>query len=162
LGTFSKTLCPGLRVGYVVAPPALISQLSLVKQGMDLHSSTFSQLLTARLLERPDFYHQHLKHLRHFYASQYHILNSLLEKHLTGLAEWTTPTGGLFVWLKLKGIDTTELLTTAVKQGVAFMPGAPFFATTPKTNRLRLTFATATKKQMEKAISTLSRLLGKT
>ncbi len=159
IGTFSKSLAPGLRVGFVVANPELISQLTLIKQSMDLHSPTLSQLIVSHLLSKPDWYRKHLNTLRIHYSKQATALLTLLERHLSTKASWTVPQGGLFVWVKIPGSHSLELLKKAVLAGVAFMPGYPFYAKNQNWQTIRLTFSMATQKQMSVAVQALASCL---
>ncbi len=159
LGTFSKTLMPGLRIGYIVAQPAIIEKLTLVKQSMDLHSPTLSQMLIAKLLSDESWYQTHLNKIRAFYSQKQSILTDLLEKHLPASVQWNSPQGGLFIWLKITGINSQQLLEKAVQHGVAFMPGYPFYANKPDYETIRLTFATAEETQLKQAVILLGELL---
>ncbi|MBP9820075.1 PLP-dependent aminotransferase family protein [Candidatus Woesebacteria bacterium] len=159
LGTFSKTLMPGLRIGYVVAQPAIIEKLTLVKQSMDLHSPTLSQVLIAKLLSDEPWYQTHLNKIRAFYSQKQRILTDLLEKHLPANVQWNTPEGGLFIWLKIPSVNSQLLLEKAVQRGVAFMPGYPFYAKKPDYETIRLTFATAEETQLKQAVILLGELL---
>jgi len=152
LGTFSKTLMPGLRVGFIIAEPKLIKTLTLIKQSMDMHSPVFSQLLVAKLLAKEGFYKSHLEKLREYYSKNANYLLKLIEKHLSEHVTWNSPNGGLFVWVKNKNISCKDLYKKAIKEKVAFMPGYAFYANETDEFTLRLTFSTATKNEMEVAI----------
>jgi len=159
LGTFSKTLCPGLRVGYIAASKEIIEKLSLIKQGVDLHSSTLSQALIAGILKQKSTYEMHLKKIRNYYKEQSRYMLLCLNKYLIHKATWNVPAGGIFIWIKTKRGDCRILNKQAVDSGVTFMPGYPFYANTPKDNTLRITFATVNKREIQKGIKILSNII---
>ncbi len=141
MGTFSKTLAPGLRVGWMLAPPVMRKHLVVAKQASDLHTGTLTQRATVALLETFD-YQGHIAKLCKVYAERCHAMNQVLQTSLPAGSLFTKPTGGLFFWVELPGsLDATALLPLAVAQKVAYVPGAPFFATAPKRNTLRLNFS---------------------
>lgn len=156
LGTFSKTLFPGLRIGYIIANSDLINTLTLVKQSMDLHSSTFSQLLISLMLTKPGFMENHIQNLQNYYKTSSQNMMMMLKEFMPNKVEWTVPNGGLFTWLKIPGINSLELLKKSVENGIAFMPGYPFYANEPDPTTIRLTYATATKEDMAEAIKKLA------
>lgn len=160
LGSFSKVLAPGLRVGYVVAPAALITQLARLKQAADLHTASLDQRIVSALLVDGTL-DRHLPAIRARYRSQRDALATALTHHLTGHARWKTPQGGMFYWLTLVDADgrrrsSTQLLELAIAEGVAFVPGAPFFAAAPRVDCLRLSFATLPAAQMDAAMQRLA------
>ncbi len=141
LGTFSKTLAPGLRVGWVRAPEAIRSRLTVLKQSQDLHTSTFAQRLIVKLLERFDF-DAHLAELRRVYAARAAAMQAALASALPAGAEWTRPEGGLFVWVTLpEGVSEDAVFQAALARKVAVVPGAPFFVRRPARGHLRLSFS---------------------
>jgi 2-aminoadipate transaminase len=141
LGTFSKTLAPGLRIGWIAGPPALIRACTTAKQAADLHSSTLAQRAASKLLETFD-YDAHLGKIREIYGARCDTMLAALTRQLPPGAKWTRPDGGLFVWVELpEGLRTDELLLRAVEEKVAFVPGAPFFAKAPLHHCLRLNFS---------------------
>jgi 2-aminoadipate transaminase len=128
LSTFSKTLAPGLRLGWVVAPPEVIAKLAQLKQGSDLHTSTFAQMV-AYEVARDNFLDEHVKRLRAAYRERRDVMLEALEQYFPSEASWTHPQGGLFLWVTLpNGMDANELFREALKQNVAFVPGDCFFA----------------------------------
>lgn len=141
-GTVSKTLLPGLRVGYLIATPDLYPHLLRLKQAADLHTNRIGQWQALQWLGT-EKYQAHLAELRDFYRVRRDAMQVQLEEHFGDLATWEIPQGGLFFWLTLKDkLDTRTLLQPAMAQNVAFMPGEPFFVD-PDANPgyLRLNFS---------------------
>lgn len=141
-GTVSKTLLPGLRVGYLIASPDLFPHLLKLKQSADLHTNRIGQWQALQWIGSQK-YQQHLSELRDFYRQRRDAFQLALEMHFTDLAEWNMPQGGLFFWLTLKQpLDTRTLLNEALANDVAFMPGEPFFPEPDKHHgHLRLNFS---------------------
>jgi 2-aminoadipate transaminase len=141
LGSFSKTLAPGLRLGYAVADERTIRALTIAKQAADLHTGTLSQRAVARLFETFD-YDAHLRHLHALYGERLEAMLASIERCFPAGTTWTRPDGGLFVWVRLPGdIDAQELLADAMAERVAFVPGAPFYPGEPCRQTLRLNFS---------------------
>jgi len=141
-GTVSKTLLPGLRVGYLIASPDLFPHLLCLKQAADLHTNRMGQWQALQWLGSERF-KQHLEELRGYYRVRRDAFQAALHRHFADLADWNLPNGGLFFWLTLKQpLDTRTLLDAALQADVAFMPGEPFFPD-PETNHghLRLNFS---------------------
>jgi 2-aminoadipate transaminase len=156
LGSFSKILAPGLRLGYVVAPPPLFDRLVQAKQAADLHSSTFAQHLVYEVLQS-GMLHTHLARARQSYRARRDAMSAALERHLRGLAQWVVPGGGMFFWLQLPPrLDAAALLPLAVAQGVSFVPGAAFFAGAAQHHTLRLSFVTETPQRIEQGVAALA------
>ena len=129
IGSFSKTLAPGLRLGFLVAPKALYPKLLQAKQAADLHTPSFNQRMVAEVL-KGNFLDRHVPTIRALYKSQRDAMLAALDTHLacSGVS-WNTPNGGMFLWLKLpKGMNAIDLLPKAVARNVAFVPGAAFYA----------------------------------
>jgi len=141
-GTVSKTLLPGLRVGYLIASPDLFPHLLKLKQSADLHTNRIGQWQALQWIGT-EKYQQHLSELRGFYRQRRDAFQAALEMHFSDLADWNMPQGGLFFWLKLKQpLDTRTLLNEALANDVAFMPGEPFFPDPDKNlGHLRLNFS---------------------
>lgn len=156
LGSFSKILAPGLRMGYVIAPPQLYPKLLQAKQAADLHSPGFNQRVVAEVI-RDGFLERHVPTIRALYQSQRDAMLDALARHMAGLdVTWTRPAGGMFVWLRLPpGLDATALLPRAVEAGMAYVPGAPFYAHAPDPRTLRLSFVTPTVAQIEQGMAVL-------
>ncbi|KAA8739179.1 PLP-dependent aminotransferase family protein [Pseudomonas koreensis] len=141
-GTVSKTLLPGLRVGYLIASPDLFPHLLKLKQSADLHTNRIGQWQALQWIGS-EKYQQHLSELRGFYRQRRDAFQAALETHFSDLAHWNMPQGGLFFWLTLKQpLDTRTLLNEALANDVAFMPGEPFFPEPDKNlGHLRLNFS---------------------
>lgn len=157
MGSFSKTLAPGLRLGFLVAPKALYPKLLQAKQAADLHTPSFNQRMVAEVL-KGNFLDRHVPRIRALYKSQRDAMLAALDTHLAGSGvSWNTPDGGMFLWLKLpRGMNAVELLPKAVERNVAFVPGAAFYADTPQLNTLRLSFVTASVDQINIGIAALA------
>jgi 2-aminoadipate transaminase len=160
MGSFSKTLAPGLRLGFLVAPKALYPKLLQAKQAADLHTPSFNQRLVAKVLEG-DFMARHVPTIRALYKSQCQAMLAALDKELAGTGiTYNRPTGGMFLWLNLPAhINAVNLLPKAVERNVAYVPGAAFFASDAQLNTLRLSFVTATVDQINVGVAALAAVL---
>jgi len=157
LGSFSKVLAPGLRLGYIVAPPAVLPKLLQAKQAADLHSPGFNQRMVAEVL-RDGFLDRHVPTIRALYKAQRDAMLAALARETKGLdLQWNAPDGGMFLWARLPaGVDAIALLPRAVDKGVAFVPGAAFYADAPDARTLRLSFVTASAAQIDTGIAALA------
>jgi 2-aminoadipate transaminase len=159
IDSFAKVAFPGLRVGWVVAPPAAIERLRLVKQMTDLHTDQLAQATLAEFLER-GLFQKHLTRMRKTYALRLLALDEALRKHMPEGTRWTRPEGGMCLWLELPpGFDASELMIHARERGVLFAPGRYFYVQSPLPNTLRLGFASLDEKQIARGIATLADLL---
>lgn len=159
-GTVSKTLLPGLRVGYLIATPDLFPHLLRLKQSADLHTNRIGQWQALQWLGTEQF-RSHLSELRDFYRVRRDAMQDVLAEHFTDLADWQVPQGGLFFWLKLKQpMDTRTVLDQALAQNVAFMPGEPFFID-PDQNPgyLRLNFSHVAPERLNEGLKRLAAVI---
>jgi len=156
LSTFSKTLAPGLRLGWIVAPCEVISKLVQLKQGADLHTSTFVQMV-AYEVARDGFLDEHVKLIRTVYGERRDIMLQALDEYFPPEVTWTKPHGGLFLWVTMpEGMDCNELLRDAIKNDVAFVPGDCFYPGEEGQRNMRLNFSNATPDQIREGIRRLS------
>ena len=157
MGSFSKVLAPGLRIGFLVAPKAIYPKLLQAKQAADLHTPGFNQRVVAEVIQG-DFLARHVPTIRALYQRQRDTMLAALEREMAGLdVTWTRPAGGMFLWLRLPaGMDAQALLPAAVERNVAFVPGAPFYATEADARTLRLSYVTASSAQIDTAIAALA------
>lgn len=160
-GTFSKTLVPALRIGFVVAAQPLVQKLVLTKQAGDLHSSTLNQMVMARVAETT--YEANVARAIALYRGRRDAMMAALARSMPEGVEWTRPEGGLFVWVTLPtGVDGAELLARAVaEERVAFVPGKAFFATDAMANTIRLNFSSPNEAEIAEGIARLGRLIGR-
>ena len=160
-GTFSKTLVPALRVGWIVAATPLIQKLVLIKQAGDLHSSTLNQMVMAKTAETT--YEANVERAKALYGKRRDAMMAALETSMPKGATWTHPEGGLFVWVTLPaGIDGADLLARAIaEERVAFVPGKAFFATEQQANTIRLNFSSPNEAQIAEGIGRLGRLVAR-
>ncbi len=163
LGSFSKVLAPGLRLGFVVAPKAVYPKLLQAKQAADLHSPGFNQRMIAEVM-KDGFLDRHVPTIRALYKSQRDAMLEALAKHFpdsnqqpdTNLT-WNTPAGGMFLWARLPvGMKAVDLLPFAVDKGVAFVPGAPFYADHGDERTLRLSFVTPSVEEIHRGVAALA------
>jgi 2-aminoadipate transaminase len=155
LSTLSKIAAPGLRLGWVRAPRELLAQLTIAKQAADLHSSTVDQAAAAQWLVGVDL-DAHLAHLRGIYGERRDALLEGLGQTLPEGSSWSTPDGGMFVWVRLPdGHDAEALLVAALQRDVAFVPGYPFFCGPPERATLRLSFTTHTPAEIAEGLQRL-------
>jgi 2-aminoadipate transaminase len=157
LGSFSKVLAPGLRLGFIVAPKAIYPKLLQAKQAADLHTPGFNQRMVARVMEG-GFLDRHVPTIRALYKAQRDAMLAALDREMQGLGvQWNTPDGGMFLWARLpEGMDAVALLPHAVDKGVAFVPGAAFYADAADPRTLRLSFVTASVEQIQSGMAALA------
>jgi DNA-binding transcriptional MocR family regulator len=160
VSSLSKVMAPGLRLGWVLAPPALRRSMVVAKQARDLHTSTIDQRAAAHYLASGALTPQ-LGRLRTAYGARLDTLLAGLPSALPAGSRWTSPEGGMFVWAQLPdGLDAGELLPRAVDHGVAYVPGATFFADDPLANTMRLAFVTLTEDEIREGLARLARTFG--
>lgn len=160
LGSFSKVLAPGLRLGYLVAPAGIAPKLLQAKQAADLHSPSFNQRLVAEVL-RDGFLDRHVPTIRALYKTQRDAMLAALQREMHGLGvSWNAPDGGMFLWARLPvGMDALALLPRAVERNVAFVPGAAFYADDPDPRTLRLSFVTASPEEIDRGVAALAQAI---
>ena len=163
-GSLSKVLSPGLRVGWMVAPAALLAKATMCKQFSDAHTSTFAQATAAQYLAGGHM-PATLARVRQVYGQRARTRTDALRSELGDAIDFVAPQGGLFVWARLTGAggklkDGAELAKRAIEQGVAFVPGAPFYCANPDLSTLRLSFATVGDDKIREGIGRLARALG--
>lgn len=162
-GSLSKVLSPGLRIGWMIAPAELLAKATMCKQFSDAHTSTFAQATAAQYLKSGRM-PATLANVRKVYGERAKAMGAALKRELGDAIEFTQPNGGLFFWARLTGAngkiaDANVLAKKAIEQLVAFVPGAPFFASNPDVSTLRLSFATANVEKIEEGIARLGKAL---
>ncbi|WP_062480728.1 aminotransferase-like domain-containing protein [Variovorax boronicumulans] len=162
-GSLSKVLSPGLRIGWMIAPPELLAKATMCKQFSDAHTSTFAQATAAQYLKSGRMPGT-LAHVREVYGQRAQAMGAALKRELGDAVSFTQPNGGLFFWARLTGAngklaDANELAKRAIEKLVAFVPGAPFFAEKPDVATLRLSFATADIEKIEEGVKRLGQAL---
>ena len=171
LGSFSKVLAPGLRLGFLVAPKAIYPKLLQAKQAADLHSPGFNQRMIAQVMQG-GFLDRHVPKIRALYKAQRDAMLDALAQHFGPMPSqasaaaldqrltWNTPAGGMFLWARLPlGMNAVDLLPLAVEQGVAFVPGAPFYADHGDDRTLRLSFVTPSVEDIHRGVAALARAM---
>ena len=164
LGSFSKVLAPGLRLGFIVAPQAVYPKLLQAKQAADLHSPGFNQRLIAEVM-KDGFLDRHVPTIRALYKAQRDaMLEALAREFPQGDAEtsltWNSPAGGMFLWARLpQGMNAVDLLPFAVDHGVAFVPGAPFYAGEGDERSMRLSFVTPSVEEIHRGVAALAKAI---
>jgi DNA-binding transcriptional MocR family regulator len=158
-GSFSKTLAPGLRVGFIVGNAPVIRKLVLMKQAADLHSSTINQMAISEVAERG--FDAQVAKVRAAYSQRRNSMLAALEKYMPAGTSWTKPEGGMFIWVTLpEGMDGAKLLAKSLESAkVAFVPGQAFFADGSGANTFRVSFSCANEQMIEEGISRLGRLI---
>jgi 2-aminoadipate transaminase len=162
MSTFSKTLAPGLRLGWIVAPASVIQHCVMAKQGMDLHTSSFVQMV-AYEVAKDGFLTEHVRQIRQVYRERRDIMLEAMSEHFPPGVRWTKPQGGLFLWVSLpEEVDSTAVLQEAIANKVAFVPGITFYPECdPQKNSFRLNFSNAQPDQIREGIARLGAVLQK-
>ncbi|MCB4457539.1 aminotransferase-like domain-containing protein [Leisingera sp. McT4-56] len=158
-GTFSKTLAPGVRIGWAVAAKPVISQMVLLKQAADLHTSSINQMAVHGVAEA--CFDEHAGQLRAVYQRRRDVMLAAMAEHMPEGVEWTRPEGGMFIWVTLpEGMDGAQLLARSLEtERVAFVPGQAFFADGSGQNTIRLSFSNSNHTAIEEGIARLGRVL---
>ncbi|QTN30296.1 PLP-dependent aminotransferase family protein [Rhodoferax sp. AJA081-3] len=156
LGSFSKVLAPGLRLGFIVAPKGIYSKLLQAKQAADLHSPGFNQRMIAEVM-KDGFLDRHIPTIRALYKSQRDAMLEALKKDMPSDVTWNSPDGGMFLWARLpEGMSAQELLPKAVDKGVAFVPGAAFYNDHADPRTMRLSFVTPNVDEIRTGVAALA------
>jgi 2-aminoadipate transaminase len=158
IGTFSKIMFPGVRLGWAIGPRAVTTAMAAAKQNSDQCSGALGQTVMARLVEE-GFFHDHLNRARSTYAGRATAMLGALERHMPVGTTWTRPAGGFFVWLTAPGADTRSLVLPARRLKVAYVPGAPFYPAEAGTDQMRLAYSGTAEADIEAGIERLGRLL---
>ena len=157
--TFSKILSPGLRLAWMIAPDEVISKLALAKQGTDLHTATFNQVV-AYEVSRHGFLDNHVKHICEVYSERRNVMLDSLAEYMPEGVTWTHPQGGLFLWVRVpESCDTTKMFPAAVRNKVAYVPGESFHPNGGGTNTMRLNFSYCKPATIVEGISRLGNML---
>ena len=162
-GSLSKVLSPGMRVGWMIAPPELLAKAVMCKQFSDAHTSTFAQATAFQYLQS-DRMSAALARVRSAYAARANLMCRLLKRELGEAIDFTAPEGGMFVWSRLTGANgrannAQEFAKRAIEKNVAFIPGVPFYAKNPDASTLRLSFATSSEEKIEEGVARLAQAL---
>jgi len=158
LGSFSKVLAPSFRVGWIRAHQSLINPLISYKEIMDLHTNNLSQYILNEYLKNDKENKKYLKDLREFYLNKRDIFCDILDKDLSQF-KYKKPKGGMFIYGKIKNIDTKELVKKSIKKDVYFVPGIEFYNNKSTTDEIRFNFTNASKKEVSKGLKTIAKVL---
>ena len=160
MGSFSKILAPGLRLGYIVAPEEIARKFEQVKQATDLHTATLTQRAVYEVV-KDGFLNEHIPTIRSMYHTQAQAMLSALDEHMPTGVKWNQPAGGMFLWLELpEGMDSEDMLKKALERNVAYVPGTPFYANEPVRNTLRLAFVTVPEEKIRAGVKVLGEVFG--
>ena len=155
LGSFSKIVSPGMRLGWIVADKEIMNHLITAKQASDLHSNYLTQMIVHRYLTGYDV-ENHIQDIRDMYRIQRDCMVNMIKKYFPSDVKYTKPEGGMFLWVTLpEDMSSMELFEIAIKENVAFVPGEAFYSNNPETNTLRLNFSNSNKKKIEEGIKRL-------
>jgi 2-aminoadipate transaminase len=158
MGSFSKVLAPGLRLGYIVAPAEIARKFEQAKQATDLHTSTIAQRVVYEVV-KDGFLDEHIPSIRSRYHHQAQSMLGALEAHMPSGVTWNQPAGGMFLWVNLpNGMNAETVLEKALAHNVAYVPGSPFYANEVAANTLRLAFVTVPAAKIEEGITTLGKI----
>ena len=165
LGTMSKVFCPGLRIGWVCAPSAILAKYNFVKQGADLQVSSFDQMLASKFMDMYDL-NEHVEKIKAVYKVRRDLMLKTMEETFPEGVTWTHPEGGLFTWVTLpEGVDAGKIAPKLLEQNVAYVPGGAFYPYPGKENHFRLNYSNATEENLVIGIkrigAVLTEILGK-
>ena len=160
MGSFSKILAPGLRLGYIVAPEEIARKFEQVKQATDLHTATLTQRAVYEVV-KDGFLNEHIPTIRTLYHAQAQAMLGALSEFMPNNVKWNQPAGGMFLWLELpEGMDSEEMLKKALERNIAYVPGTPFYANEPVRNTLRLAFVTVPEEKIRAGVKVLGEVFG--
>ncbi len=161
LGSFSKIVAPGLRMGWMVADEDVMKHLVTAKQASDLHSNILTQMIVYHYLNNNDV-EKHLNNIRRMYKNQRDVMVAMIQKYFPSDVEYTKPEGGMFLWVTLpEGMSSLDLFEVAIKENVAFVPGEAFYIDNPEMNTLRLNFSNSDHEQIQEGIKRLGKAIEK-
>ena len=161
LGSFSKIVSPGLRLGWICARKDIMEKLVVAKQASDLHSNSLSQRIIYQYLIDNDI-DKHILRIRQAYKKQRDMMVSSIEEHFPEYIKYTKPEGGMFLWITLPArISSLDLFNRAIKENVAFVPGSPFYVGAGGENTLRLNFSNSDEERIEEGIKRLAKIIEK-
>ncbi len=161
LGTFSKTFCPGLRLGWIVASPEILKKYVLIKQGADLQCNTLCQISSAKFMEQYKL-DDHIAKIIEVYRVRRDLMIDSMKKYFPKDVKFTFPEGGLFTWVELReDLDSSKIMEDALKEKVAYVPGASFFPNGGKKNFFRLNYSNMTNEKIIEGIKRLGNVLYK-
>jgi len=159
LGSFSKMLAPALRLGWIVAPAELMARITTIRESFDLESSTLFQRAVAEFLTR-GLLEPHLEKITEAHGLRRDIMLQTLKEELTGIARWSKPDGGVFVWVSLpEQLDTTEMFPKAIERKVAYIPGGVFSVAGSTRNAVRLNFSNVKPEAIQEGVRRLSEVV---
>ena len=160
MGSFSKILAPGLRLGYIVAPEEIARKFEQVKQATDLHTATLTQRAVYEVV-KDGFLNEHIPTIRKLYHAQAQAMLGALAEHMPAGVKWNQPAGGMFLWLELpEGMDAEDMLKKALERNIAYVPGTPFYANEPVRNTMRLAFVTVPEEKIRAGVKVLGEVFG--
>ena len=158
-GSFSKILAPGMRLGWLVAPPDIMEHLVIAKQASDLHSNYLSQRIACQYLHQQNI-DDHIRKICSVYKTQCHLMIDIIRDKFPESVDYTEPEGGMFIWLTLpEGMSSTRVFEQALNAGVAVLPGTPFYTDGGGENTIRLNFSNSTEQKIITGMERFSRVL---
>jgi 2-aminoadipate transaminase len=158
LGTISKIISPGLRIGWIVASTEVMTMFERMKQGTDLHTNTFAQYVVFEYVKNGNL-DKHIEQIKAAYGERRGVMIKAMREYFPENVKWTEPKGGLFLWVELpKEVSATALLQEALKEKVAYVPGKPFYPYEDKDNTLRLNFSNASSDMIIEGIKRLGKV----
>lgn len=161
MSTFSKTLAPGFRLGWVVAPKEVVDKLTVLKQSADLHSDNLAQYGVVEFFKQNDV-DAHVKEISTLYGKRKQLMIEGMKKYFPSSVKYTNPEGGMFLWVEVPGVDdTVEVFKECLKNNVAFVPGDPFFAGKPQPGAFRLNYSNMKEDKIEEGLKRLGDTLKK-